>query len=146
VLAKERGGIKLPVDAFDRDMKMTLASGTLLTTDNQIDQATGTIRLRAQFPNTNEALFPNQFVNARLLVDTLRGIVIVPTVAVQRSSQSTFVYVAKADGTADMRTITVALTSGDQTGVTRGLMSGERVITEGFDKLQQGSRIVARQQ
>ena len=77
-----------------------LIYGTLLTTDNQIDQATGTIRLKAQFPNANEALFPNQFVNARLLVDTLRGVTVVPTVALQRSSQSTFVYVVKPDNTA----------------------------------------------
>src|SRR6185312_16494379 len=94
---------RLAVDAFDRDMKAKLATGSLLTVDNQIDQTTGTVKLKAEFPNRDHALFPNQFVNARLLVDTIHNTVIVPSAAIQRSPSSTFVYIVKPDRTVETR-------------------------------------------
>jgi multidrug efflux system membrane fusion protein len=135
-----RGG-RLPVEAWDRDLKSRLAAGTLSAIDNQVDPATGTVRLKAVFSNEDKALFPNQFVNARLLVDTLRGVVIVPTAAVQRSPQGAFVYVVQADGTADLRTIEVQGTDGDETAVKQGLTGGETVVTDGLEKLRPGSKV-----
>ena len=101
VMRRLKAGDKLPVDAWDRADKTKLASGALVTVDNQIDPATGTVKLRAQFSNDDFALFPNQFVNARMLVDTLRGATVVPTAAIQRGSQGTFVYVVQPDNTVD---------------------------------------------
>ena len=103
--------------AYDRDLKQKLASGTLLTIDNQIDQTTGTVRFKAVFENEDLSLFPNQFVNARLLVDTKHGTVIVPTAAIQRSPQSTFVYVVKPDNSVEVRNIAIGLTEGDEAAV-----------------------------
>ncbi len=99
---RERGK-KLPVDAFDREMKTKIASGTLSTIDNEIDQTTGTVKLRATFDNTHNELFPNQFVNARLLQQEKRGVILVPSAAVQRNSSSTYVYVVNADSTVTVR-------------------------------------------
>ena len=141
VLKQVKAGNELPVDAFDRDMKNKLATGKLLAVDNQIDQTTGTVKIKATFANENLALYANQFVNARLLVDTLRGVVLVPTAAIQRSPQSTFVYVVKPDATVDMRDVEVQLTQGDQTVIRKGVASGETVVTDGVDKLQPGSKV-----
>ena len=141
VLPKVRAGQKLPVDAFDRDLKTKLASGALLTTDNQVDQATATVRLKAEFANQDEQLFPNQFVNARLLVDTIRGTVIVPSAAVQRSTQTTFVYVVKPDNTVEARNVVVGLVEDDRTSIKSGVKPGEIVVTDGLDKLQQGTHV-----
>jgi len=141
VLRQVKAGQQLPVDAFDRDMKNKLATGTLLAVDNQIDQTTGTVKIKAIFPNENLALFANQFVNARLLADTLRGVVLVPTAAIQRSPQSTFVYVVKPDATVDMRDVQVQLTQGDDTAIGKGVAAGETVVTDGVDKLQPGSKV-----
>jgi multidrug efflux system membrane fusion protein len=136
-----KAGKELPVDAYDRDFKTRLATGSVLALDNQIDQTTGTVRIKAIFPNENLALFSNQFVNARLLVDTLRGAVIVPTAALQRSPQSTFVYVVKPDSTVDMRNVEVQLTQGDDTTIGKGIAPGETVVTDGVDKLQPGMKV-----
>ncbi|HSB63664.1 MAG TPA: MdtA/MuxA family multidrug efflux RND transporter periplasmic adaptor subunit [Thermoanaerobaculia bacterium] len=136
-----RQGRKLPVDAFDRDLKRKLATGELATVDNQIDTATGTVRLKAIFPNADDGLFPNQFVNPRLLIDTLKGVVLVPNAAIQRSTQSTFVFVVKEDQTVDARPVEVRLTEGDTTAVAKGLAAGETVVTEGVDKLQAGAKV-----
>jgi multidrug efflux system membrane fusion protein len=141
VLQQVKAGKKLPVDAYDRDFKNKLATGSLLALDNQIDQTTGTVRIKAIFPNENLALFANQFVNARLLVDTLRGAVIVPTAAIQRSPQSTFVYVVKLDSTVEMRNVDVQLTQGDDTTIGKGIAPGETVVTDGVDKLQPGTKV-----
>ena len=141
VLKQVKAGRELPVDAFDRDMKNKLGTGTLLAVDNQIDQTTGTVKIKATFPNENSALYANQFVNARLLVDTLRGVVLVPTAAIQRSPQSTFVYVVKPDATVDMRDVEVQLTQGDETAIRKGVAPGETVVTDGVDKLQPGSKV-----
>ncbi|WP_243294263.1 MdtA/MuxA family multidrug efflux RND transporter periplasmic adaptor subunit [Geothrix mesophila] len=141
VLRQTAKGAKLPVEAWDRDLKVRLATGSLSAIDNQVDSATGTVRLKALFTNDDRTLFPNQFVNARLLVDTLRGVVIVPTAAVQRSPQGAFVYVVKADGTADMRPVEVLATDGDDTALKQGVAGGETVITDGLDKLRPGSKV-----
>ncbi len=141
VMAQSRKGIHLPVEAWDRDLKTRLASGSLAAIDNQVDTTTGTVRLKALFANADASLFPNQFVNARLQVDTVRGTVIVPTAAVQRSPQGAFVYVIKGDGTVDMRTIDVQGAEGDETAVMRGLKAGELVVTDGLEKLKPGSKV-----
>ena len=141
VLGPLRAGRKLEVEAYDRDLKNKLASGSLLAVDNQIDTSTGTVRLKADFANEDESLFPNQFVNARLKVDTLQGTVIVPSAAIQRSPQSSFVYVVKADDTVEMRNVEVRLTEGDDTAVTRGVSPDELVVTDGMDKLQAGMKV-----
>ena len=139
-----RAGRRLAVDAYDRDMKRKLASGSLLTIDNQIDPTTGTVKLKAIFQNTDDALFPNQFVNARLLVDNRRSVVLVPNAAVQRSPQSAFIYVVKPDNTVEARNVEVQGSEGDQTAISRGLSAGEVVVTDGVDRLQPGMKVVAR--
>jgi membrane fusion protein, multidrug efflux system len=141
VLAGFRAGKTLPVAAFDRDMRNQLASGTLSAVDNQIDPSTGTVRLRATFPNQDGALFPNQFVNASLLVDTLQSAVLIPAAGIQRSPQSTYVWLVKPDTTVEMRDVDVALTEGDTAAIRKGLASGDRVVVDGVDKLQPGTRV-----
>ena len=138
-----RKGKKLTVDAFDRDQTTKLASGSLLTLDNVIDTTTGTLKLKAIFPNTDNALFPSQFVNARLLVDTLQNVILIPTPAIQRNAQGAFVYVIKSDQTAAMQPITPGATDGTVTAVD-GLQAGEIVATNGFDKLQDGAKVSVR--
>ncbi len=147
VLPKVRAGTKMPVDAFDRDpAKPTLlGTGDVLTLDNQVDVATGTVKVKAAFQNQDGRLFPNQFVNARLLVDTLKRVVIVPSAAVQRGPQATYVFVIKPDSSVDMRTVDVQLTQGDDTVIKNGVAEGEVVVTDGLDKLQQGTRVQTRQ-
>jgi membrane fusion protein, multidrug efflux system len=141
VLKRIAGGPALEVDAYDRDAKTKLAQGSLTTLDNQIDPATGTLKLRATFGNAKGTLFPNQFVNARLLVQEKRGVTLVPTAAIQRNSQSTYVYVVKTDSTVTVRPITIGTTEGDNSEVTAGLTPGEVVVMTGVDKLQEGSKV-----
>jgi multidrug efflux system membrane fusion protein len=138
-----RKGKKLTVDAYDRDQTTKLASGSLLTLDNVIDTTTGTLKLKAVFPNTDNALFPSQFVNARLLVDTLQNVTLIPTPAIQRNAQGAFVYVIKSDQTAAMRNITPGATDGTVTAVD-GIQAGDVVATNGFDKLQDGAKVSVR--
>jgi len=132
---------QLPVEAYDRSLKTMLATGTLLTLDNQIDQSTGTVKLKASFPNEDNALFPNQFVNAKLLIETKRDAVLVPSAAVQRSSQGSFVYVVKPDQTVDMRLVKVSAAQSGTAAIESGLNQGELVVVDGTDKLRQGSRV-----
>jgi multidrug efflux system membrane fusion protein len=140
VLKRVRAGQMLIVDAFDRDMKQRLSTGTLTTIDNQIDQSTGAIRLRATFDNKNGSLFPNQFVNARLLLEEKRGVALLTSAALQRTSSSaTFVYLVQPDNTVTMRNVTTGVTEGDDTEVTSGLKAGDAVVLTGADKLQEGS-------
>jgi multidrug efflux system membrane fusion protein len=134
----------LKVDAYDRDDKIKVASGTLLTIDNQIDQTTGTDKLKAIFDNKDGGLFPNQFVNIHLLLDVRKDSTIVPSVAVQRGPQGNFVYVVKADKTVEARTVTVALTQSNLTAIGDGLQVGEIVVTDGQDKLQNGAKVETR--
>jgi multidrug efflux system membrane fusion protein len=143
VLKKMAAGQKLEVDAYSRDAKTKLAQGSLTTLDNQIDPATGTLKLRATFENPKGMLFPNQFVNARLLVEEKHGVTLVPTAAVQRNSQATYVYVVKADSTVTVRPIAIGTTEGDDSEVTSGLAPGEVVVMTGVDKLQEGTKVNA---
>jgi len=141
VLAKVAAGQTLEVDAYDRAARTKLAQGSLSTLDNQIDPATGTLKLRATFANAKGTLFPNQFVNARLLVQEKRGATLVPTAAVQRNAQATYVYVVKPDSTVTVRPITIGTTEGDDSEVVSGLAPGDVVVMTGVDKLQEGSRV-----
>ncbi len=134
----------LEVDAFSRDDQTKLASGKLLTIDNQIDPSTGTAKLKAVFDNKESQLWPNQFVNADLLLETRKNSTVVPTAAVLRGPQGTFVYAVNADKTVEDRAITVALTQGNTTIIANGLSAGDIVVTDGQDKLQRGSRIEPR--
>ena len=141
VLQKVRAGQRLRVDAYDRDWKAKLATGSLATLDNQIDQTTGTLKLRATFDNRDSALFPNQFVNVRLLVEEKHGVTLLPTAAVQRNSQMTYVYIIKPDSTVSVRPIGVGTTEGDQSEITSGLSPGDVAVMTGVDKLQEGSKV-----
>jgi multidrug efflux system membrane fusion protein len=131
----------LPVLAFDRDNTKQIAEGKLLTIDNQIDTTTGTYKLKALFDNEDDALFPNQFVNVRLHIDTRKGLVLVPQAAVQRGSNGTFVYVVDKDAMARVRPVTVALNEGGSSGTTAGVQDGETVVVDGQDKLQEGTKV-----
>lgn len=141
VVKRMQNGEPLPVEAWDREFTKKLATGKLLTFDNEIDPTTGTVKLKASFDNTDFSLFPSQFVNARLLVDTIKDTVLVPTAAVQKSPQGNFVYVVNADNTVTQRGITAGATEGDLTSITSGLMQGETVVTDGVDKLQPGAKV-----
>jgi len=141
VLAKVHAGERLEVDAFDRERHQRLAEGTLLTVDNAIDTTTGTVRLKAEFPNEDEVLFPNQFVNARLQVAVHRNATLVPEAAVQRGMQGTFAWVVKSDDTVEMRPITVGISEGDHVAITTGVSDGERVVIEGSEGLRAGDRV-----
>jgi len=146
VVTQMRAGHTLRVDAYDRDNETHLAQGTLLTLDNQIDTGTGTVRVRASFSNRDSRLFPNEFVNARLRVKTLTGVNIIPTAAIQRNNDVSFVYVIEpAKSTVLSRNITVATTDGLLAAVT-GVMPDEMVVTDGFDKLQDNVKVVSRKE
>jgi multidrug efflux system membrane fusion protein len=132
---------KLGVDAFDRDMRTDLAQGELSTTDNQIDPSTGTLKMRAVYPNKDERLFPNQFVNARLLVETHRNVPLVPNAAIQRNTNNTYVYLVKPDSTVTVRNISVGANDPERTEVTSGLNPGDVVVTQGVDRLAEGSKV-----
>src|SRR5205823_2774101 len=144
LLKRMRAGQPLMVEAYDRNLKQKLATGTLLTIDNQIDPNTGTVKCKAVFPNEDNTLFPNQFVNARALVDTKKDTSIVPAAAIQRSPQGTFVYVVKDDTTVEMRNIVVGPSEGDEVAIDSGIAPGEVVVIEGVDKLQRGMKVAAR--
>jgi membrane fusion protein, multidrug efflux system len=134
----------LPAEAWDRDLQHKLAAGKLLTLDNQIDQTTGTVRVKLEFANSDNKLFPNQFVNAKLLVDTKHNVILAPGAAIQRGPKNTFVYVVKPDDTIDMRNITTGAVEGDQVEVSRGVEPGDLLVTEGADKLRQGIKVAVR--
>lgn len=142
--ARLRKGGRLPVDVFDRDMKQQLSSGYLLTADNQIDPATGTVKLKAIFQNRDNELFPNQFVNARVLVDTVHDVVTIPAVAVQHGQSGTYVYVIRPDKTAEMRPVTVGEAEDGQVAVSKGLSPGDMVVVDGADRLKDGSKVELR--
>ncbi len=141
VLSKFKSGVRLTVEAYDREQKQKIATGTLLTIDNQIDPTTGTVKLKAVFPNTNNELFPNQFVNARLIIEVKHGAIIVPAPAIQRGPEGTFVYVVKADQTAALRPVTIGVTQEGNASITTGLSGGELVVVDGADRLRDGSKV-----
>jgi membrane fusion protein, multidrug efflux system len=146
VMSKLRAGIQMPVEAFNRDFSAKLARGTLLTVDNLVDVTTGTVRFRAVFPNTDNALFPNQFVNARLLLDTRRHVVIAPTGAIQRGPQTTFVFLVNSDNTVETRDVEVGPIDGERALIEKGLSAGDVVVTQGVDKLQPGMKVSPRKE
>jgi multidrug efflux system membrane fusion protein len=143
VLPRIRTGAILPVDAFDRSGTQRLASGSVVTIDNQIDQSTGTVRIKAVFENRDHALFPAQFVNVQLLADTQRAQLVVPAAAVQQGPQGPFVYVV-GDGKAVVRPVAVGITEGDRAAITKGLNAGDLIITDGIDRLREGSAVEVR--
>jgi multidrug efflux system membrane fusion protein len=134
-------GENLEVRVLDRAQKNELAVGRLDTTDNVIDLTTGTVKLRAIFDNADESLFPNQFVNVRLLADTVKDAVVVPVAAVQRGQPGTFVYLAKADDTVEIRVVELGATDGEKVAILKGLKVGDQVVIDGVDRLRDGARI-----
>jgi len=144
VVDKLGAGARLAVDAFDREQRKKLASGSLLTIDNQVDPATGTVKLKAEFPNADNRLFPSQFVNARLLLDVQRGATVVPVPAIQRGAQGAFVYVVKSDLTVSVRPVVLGVADGNAVAVTRGVTPGEQVVVDGADRLREGARVDTR--
>jgi multidrug efflux system membrane fusion protein len=141
VMKKLQAGEKLRAEAYDREGKKKLAVGALLTVDNQIDPSTGTVKFKAQFSNDDYSLFPNQFVNMRLLVEVRRGATIIPGAAIQRGTQGTFVYVAKPDQTVTVRTVKLGPAQGENAAVESGLLPGERVVVDGADKLRESAKV-----
>ncbi len=142
VAARLKAGASIPVDAFDRGQAKKLASGTLAAIDNQVDPTTGTFRLRAQFANADEALYPNQFVNVRMLVDVDRGAIVIPTSGVERGQPGTYVYVVGPDQTVVSRVIKLGTTEGERVAVISGLKAGESVVTDGADRLKDGMKVI----
>jgi multidrug efflux system membrane fusion protein len=141
VLDRLNAGADLPVEAYDRAEQRKLSTGSLLTLDNEIDQTTGTVRLKAVFPNTDNHLFPNQFVNARLQLDVKHGATVVPTAAIQRSPRGPFVYVVKSDQTVEVRPVTVGVTDSDDVAIDTGLSVGEPVVVDGAERLRDESPV-----
>lgn len=141
VIQKFRGGQRLAAEAYDRSGQNKLVAGRLLTMDNEIDPSTGTNRLKAVFENKANALFPNQFVNIQLLVETQKDKVLIPAVAIQRGPNGAFVYVVKPDQTVEVRKITVGTMEGSEAAIETGLAEGEQVVVDGVDKLQAGSKV-----
>src|SRR6201996_7437002 len=139
-----QSGAVLQAAAFDRGGARKIADGALLTFDSQIDPTTGTIKLRAQFPNETEALYPNQFVNIQLLLDTHKGVTTMPTAGVQRGVPGTFVYLVNADDTVSVRKIELGITDGDRVEVKSGLQPGDKIVVDGADKLRDGAKINVR--
>jgi multidrug efflux system membrane fusion protein len=141
VVAKLRVGGQLPVMAYDRDDTAKIASGTLASIDNQIDTTTGTYKLKATFSNDNNILFPNQFVNVHLLVDTKHNLTVVPITAIQRGPQGTYVYAVDHSNVAKIRTVTIAQSTNEDAGLSSGVNPGDTVVIDGQDKLQDGSQV-----
>ena len=144
VLKRMQTGATLPVTAYDRSGANKIAEGVLQTFDSQIDPTTGTIKARAKFANETKSLYPNQFVNVRLLVDTHKDVTVMPTSGIQRGVPGTFVYLVNADDTVSVRKIVLGVTDGDRVEVTSGLTPGDRIVIDGADKLRDGAKINVR--
>jgi multidrug efflux system membrane fusion protein len=145
ILKRVESGATLPITAYDRSGTTKIATGELLTFDNQIDTTTGTVRLRAQFANDKNTLFPNQFVNVELLVDVLKGVAVMPTSAAQRGAPGTFVYLLQPDNTVKVRVVELGPVNGESVAVKSGLAPGDRVVVDGADKLRDGIKITVRE-
>lgn len=141
IMDRVNGGAKLQVQAYDRSQSKLLSTGVLATVDNEIDVTTGTVKLRAMFDNPDMMLFPNQFVNTKLLINTLHNQIVVPAAAIQRGAEGAFVYVVGADKTVSIRTVTPGPADGDRTSITKGLNAGETVVVDGADRLRDGSEV-----
>jgi multidrug efflux system membrane fusion protein len=144
VVQKVRAGMHLPVDAFNRDNSKKLASGTLITLDNQINNTTGTAQLKAVFDNKDNTLFPQQFVNIRLLVDTLGNQLVVPNVAIQNGQQGTFVYIVDDDSKVHLKTVQVGVTNEATSSILSGIKDGDRVVVDGTDRLVEDATVRVR--
>ena len=142
IMTRLRQGGKLNSDAYDRGQNKKLATGILATVDNQIDTTTGTVKLRAMYDNTNTELFPNQFVNIKLLVNTLHKQLVVPAAAIQRGASGTFVFLVNPDHTVSMRNVMLGQTADDRVAVASGLMAGDTVVVDGADRLRDGAKVV----
>ena len=143
VLDKMKGGNNLSVEAYDREQIHKLATGSLIAIDNLIDPTTGTVRCESKFPNENNALFPNQFVNAKLLLETKQDATIIPAVAIQRGPQGTYVYVVKTDQTVQVRIVKIGITEADMVSIDSGLSPDELVVVDGAERLRDGSKVEA---
>jgi membrane fusion protein, multidrug efflux system len=141
VMKRMQSGEAIVVDAWDRDQKVKLATGKLLTVDNQIDPTTGTVKLKAEFANDNLALFPNQFVNVRVLVQTLPDATLIPSAAIQRGAPGTFVYVVKEDKSVAVTPVKLGPVQGEITAIASGLAPGDVVVVDGTDKLREGAKV-----
>jgi len=141
VMRRMQSGEKIPVEAWDREQRQKLADGVLASADNQVDPATGTVKLKAQFPNDDQALFPNQFVNVRMKLDRLVDAVVIPSAAVQRGAQGLFVYVVRPDDTVAQRTLKLGPAEGQRVAVLDGLAAGEVVVVDGMDRLRPGAQV-----
>jgi multidrug efflux system membrane fusion protein len=141
---RQQSGAQLPVTALNRSGAAKLADGTLTTFDSQIDPTTGTIKLRAQFPNEGKTLYPNQFVNIRLLLDTHKDVVTMSTSGIQRGVPGTFVYLIKDDSTVTVRPVKLGVTDGDHVEVLSGLQPGDRIVIDGADKLREAAKVIVR--
>ena len=141
VLKRLKSGATIPVEAWDRAQKVKLASGKLLTADNQIDTTTGTVKLRAEFPNEDGTLFPNQFVNVRMLVETRTDATLVPSAAIQRGAPGTFVYAVTEDHSVTVKPLKLGPVQGEITAVESGIQAGTTVVVDGADKLREGSKV-----
>jgi len=144
VLKRLHEGAKLPVTAYDRSRTTKLATGVLAAVDSQIDTTTGTVKLKALFDNTDETLFPNQFVNANVLVDVLHDATLIPTAAIQRGAPGSFVYLVKPDNSVTVRPVTLGPVDGEKVAVQSGLTPGDRVVIDGADKLRDGATVEVR--
>jgi multidrug efflux system membrane fusion protein len=143
ILRRFRTGTSVAVDAYDREGRNKLATGTLAAIDNQIDPATGTVRMKASYENKDGALYPNQFVNARVLIDVLHGALLAPAEAIQRGPQGAFVYVVKPDKVVQLRRVQVGPSEAGTVAVTSGVATGEAVVVDGAEKIQDGARVEA---
>jgi multidrug efflux system membrane fusion protein len=142
IMKRLAANVTLAVTAYDRSQTTILAKGVLTTVDNVIDPTTGTFKIRATFDNADNALYPNQFVNAQLLVDTLDNVIVLPSAAIQRGQPGTFVYVVKPDSTVTMTKVTIGATSGDNVAVLSGVTEGQKVVSDGGDKLKDGAKVL----
>jgi membrane fusion protein, multidrug efflux system len=142
ILERASGKQKLAVEAWDRNMQHLIATGTLSSIDNQINTSTGTLQLRALFDNPHSELFPDEFVNVKLVLDTLKNQIVVPGAAVQNGPSSNFVYIVNPDHTVTMRTVTTGPTDGNDIAIMKGLTPGETVVTDGADQLKDGAKVL----
>ena len=141
LLKRERSKNELPVQAWNQERSELLASGKVIAIDNQISVATGSVMVKAEFANKHLRLFPNQFVNVRLLVNTLDNAIVIPSAAIAIGAPGSYVYVINKDNTVTLRPVTPGVSEGDNTVITKGLAAGERVVSDGLDRLKDGSKV-----
>jgi multidrug efflux system membrane fusion protein len=141
VMRRLQSGERISVDAWDREQKVKLAEGVLASADNQVDPATGTVKLKAQFDNADGALFPNQFVNVRMKLDTLRDVVVIPAAAVQRGAQGLFVYIVRPDNTVGARPVKLGPAEGLRVSIVEGVVAGDAIVVDGMDRLRPGAQV-----